>query len=236
MFPLGAVLFPHVPLPLRVFEDRYLVMLAQVLEHRDREFGVVLIERGSEVGGGDGRFRIGTMARVEQLVRGDDHLRLLARGGRRFEVVEWLDDDPYPRAVVQDLPELTWDDAFAPHRAAAEHVVRRVLARAAEFRASTWDADIALSSDPVAACWQLAAIAPLGPLDQIELLRATDAPGLLARVTELTEAAEPLLTTAEPDTEFDDALDRLLGGDDGPDADGYGRRDGPPDDARPPRG
>ena len=52
MFPLGTVLFPHALLPLRVFEPRYREMTARVLRE-DGEFGVVLIERGSEVGGGD---------------------------------------------------------------------------------------------------------------------------------------------------------------------------------------
>ena len=57
IFPLGSVLFPGMPLPLRVFEPRYVAMIASVLGNAEREFGVVLIERGSEVGGGDVRFR-----------------------------------------------------------------------------------------------------------------------------------------------------------------------------------
>src|SRR6185437_15262121 len=63
MFPLGTVLFPHALLPLRVFEPRYRVMTERVLK-AEREFGVVLIERGSEVGGGDTRFDVGTVAQI----------------------------------------------------------------------------------------------------------------------------------------------------------------------------
>ena len=62
MFPLGNVLFPHAQLPLHVFEPRYRA-LAETCLAGDGEFGVVLIERGSEVGGGDTRFSIGTVAR-----------------------------------------------------------------------------------------------------------------------------------------------------------------------------
>ena len=54
MFPLGCVLFPHAHLPLHVFEPRYRTLTRDCLR-TDREFGVVLIERGSEVGGGDSR-------------------------------------------------------------------------------------------------------------------------------------------------------------------------------------
>ena len=63
MFPLGTVLFPTGVLPLRVFEPRYRHMLDDLLPGT-REFGVVLIERGSEVGGGEVRSGVGTIARI----------------------------------------------------------------------------------------------------------------------------------------------------------------------------
>ena len=63
MFPLGTVLFPSVFLPLHVFEPRYQELTRDCLAG-DNEFGVVLIERGSEVGGGDARFDVGTVARI----------------------------------------------------------------------------------------------------------------------------------------------------------------------------
>lgn len=210
MFPLGSVLFPHMPLSLRIFEERYLVMLAQVLDTTEREFGVVLIERGQEVGGGDRRFAVGTMARVGRVVAGDDEIRLVAHGGRRVEIVRWLDDDPHPRAVVRDLPDHTWDDDLDGLRANVERAVRRVLARTAEFAEVQWDADIGLSDDPVASTWQLAAIAPLGPLDQVALLRTTSARELLTNLLEYTLAAEPLLTSAESDDDFDAEMKRFL--------------------------
>jgi len=59
MFPLGMVHFPGIVLPLRVFEPRYRQLTADCLAG-DGEFGVVLIERGWEVGGGDTRFNVGT--------------------------------------------------------------------------------------------------------------------------------------------------------------------------------
>src|ERR1051325_1106028 len=110
MFPLGSVLFPAMPLPLRVFEDRYLAMLAHVLQDEPPEFGVVLIERGQEVGGGDVRFDVGTVARIADLQVAEDAVGLLALGGRRFEVAGWHDEDPYPQAEVRMLDELGWDD------------------------------------------------------------------------------------------------------------------------------
>ena len=119
MFPLGSVLFPSMPLALRVFEERYLAMLASVLQEEPSEFGVVLIERGQEVGGGEHRFDVGTVARIAQLESAEGFIALIAHGTRRFRVVEWLPDDPYPRALVTEIDELDWDDSLDGHPRAA---------------------------------------------------------------------------------------------------------------------
>lgn len=192
MFPLGSVLFPYTPLPLRVFEPRYLTMIGQLLEEDHPQFGVVLIERGHEVGGGDRRSGVGTMARLVSVAADAEVLHTMAVGTARFSVTQWLEDSPYPRAEVAELRELTWNDALTPLRTEAEAIVRRVLARTD----SPWDADTELSEDPLAAAWQLAAIAPLGEYDQYTLLQSTTVGALLRQVIDLTLEAE-LLWSAE---------------------------------------
>ncbi len=139
MFPLGAVLFPHTPLALRIFEERYLVMLGRLLDETDPAFGVVLIERGSETGGGDQRFALGTMAQLSHVVPQAGQMQIVARGTERFEIVEWLDDAPYPRADVRALPDLEWNDALMPLLEEAERIVRRVLGRAQQYGGTRWD-------------------------------------------------------------------------------------------------
>lgn len=193
MFPLGSVLFPYMPLQLRVFEERYLVMLSRVLQNEPAEFGVVLIERGQEVGGGEHRFRFGTVARITQVGADENVVALIAQGDRRIEVIDWLDEDPHPLATVRELADLEWDDDLLPLREEAEITVRRAIAKASEFVNQQWSADVELSHDPVAAMWQLAAIAPVGPLDQVALLRSTTALELLTNVIDLTVAASATL-------------------------------------------
>jgi Lon protease-like protein len=189
MFPLGSVLFPAMPLPLRVFEDRYLAMLAHVLQDEPPEFGVVLIERGQEVGGGDIRFDIGTVAHIADLDVADSAVGMLALGGRRFEVLAWGEDDPYPTAEIRILPELEWDEALRTMLQDAERAVRSGLAIASEYVELAWAPDVELADSPVDAAWQLAAIAPVGPLDQIELMRSASVESLLTRTMELTSAS-----------------------------------------------
>src|SRR5688572_31807327 len=105
MFPLGGVLFPYAVLPLHVFEPRYRALTEACLTG-DGQFGVVLIERGSEVGGGDTRFQVGTVARIVEAARLPDGRYVLAAvGTERFRVQRWLPEDPYPRAEIEMIAE-----------------------------------------------------------------------------------------------------------------------------------
>ena len=181
MFPLGSVLFPSMILPLHVFEPRYRALVEDCVAGNG-EFGVVLIERGSEVGGGDVRTDVGTVAQVLEIERFDDgRCALAAVGTRRFRVDRWLDDDPYPRAEVTD-----WDDS-APESLDLDEVdalFRRALALAAELGEAPAPMDVELAEDAGLATFQMAALAPLGPADR-QVLLATE--GAEARVRLLAE-------------------------------------------------
>ena len=199
LFPLGSALLPGNLLPLQIFEPRYRTMLRDIAGG-DGRFGVVLIERGFEVGGGDQRFAIGTVASIEQLQpTADGRVRLLARGEERFEVVNWLPDAPYPRAEVRLLPDLEWSSEHTTRLADTEHVVRRALVVVSEYRAPLWSPDVELSEDPVTRSWQLAGIAPLGALDQLALLRSSSVEELLGRTAQMTTEVLDLLPLQFPD-------------------------------------
>ena len=92
MFPLGSVLFPHTPLLVRIFEPRYLTMLGRLLDEADPRFGVVLIERGREVGGGDVRTGIGTFARLIRVEAANEAMYAIL-GFQKAKCVFTPDDD-----------------------------------------------------------------------------------------------------------------------------------------------
>ncbi len=105
MFPLESVLLPGQDLPLRIFEPRYGALVQHCLASGE-PFGVVLISRGREVGGGDSRYDIGVLARITESVdEGSGRYALLCRAGERIQVCDWLPDDPYPRATVHVWPD-----------------------------------------------------------------------------------------------------------------------------------
>jgi Lon protease-like protein len=185
MFPLGSVLFPHALLPLHVFEPRYRVMMRHCLEG-DKEFGVVLIERGSEVGGGDVRFDVGTLARIVQANElPDGRWSVACVGVQRLLVEEWLPDDPFPRARVELLREPT----VGPDAYAACDAVRTALADVLQLwhqldeRVPTEVPEVA--DDPTRGLFELAALAPIGPLDAQAVLAAPDVPARGALLIEL---------------------------------------------------
>ncbi|HZQ84614.1 MAG TPA: LON peptidase substrate-binding domain-containing protein [Acidimicrobiales bacterium] len=193
MFPLGTVLFPHAPLPLHIFEPRYRTLVQECIAG-DGEFGVVLIERGFEVGGGDTRFGTGTVARlVEAAELPDGRWVITTVGTRRVRVATWLPDDPYPVAEVEDLPDLAVEEGDADPLARAEQAVRRALAYKAELGEPAVPATVTLDDEPIRRACQLAAIAPLGPVDHQRLLESTSANALLEGLAEMAEDAATLL-------------------------------------------
>jgi Lon protease-like protein len=187
MFPLQTVLFPTAVLPLHVFEPRYRELTRRVLGD-DREFGVTLIERGSEVGGGDVRVDVGTRARiVEAAELPDGRWALLTVGVSRIEVVRWLPDEPFPQAHVRDIPEPEPGPGVIRDRADAERWLRRALALRTELGEASPPATLELADDPMTAAFEIAAAAPIGPADAQRVLEAASAEERLRVLARLLE-------------------------------------------------
>ena len=203
MFPLGTTLLPGAAVPLQVFEPRYLSMLDRCLNaaHPDydpdhaAEFGVVLIERGREVGGGDVRSMFGTVARIIEARATDGPYQVLAVGVRRLRVVEWHPDDPFPMALVAD-----WDDDFDGREPGGEVVdrcfddVKRILGLSVELgdipSAYLERIPDELSDDTAWSSYQLAALAPIGSADRQRILGSASPADRLAVLRESLDDIE----------------------------------------------
>ncbi len=196
MFPLSTVLFPHGELPLHVFEPRYRQLTDDCLAG-DGEFGVVLISRGSEVGGGDQRFAVGTVAHIEAASPFDDgRWALLSEGRRRISVVRWLADDPYPLAEGDDVPDRASPAADEDGLARAAAAVRRTRTLLSELGSpAPVVADLgAGAGDVTKRLWRLCTMAPLTALDGQRILETDDPGTRMALLTEMCEAVSGDLT------------------------------------------
>lgn len=172
MFPLGSPLLPGALLPLHVFELRYRMMFDDLMTSEAPEFGVVMIERGHEVGGGDVRSDVGTIARVIRSEEADDGRRaVLAVGVDRLKVLEWLPDDPYPAASVEAWPvddgnDHTDLDAVTSRVERFCVLLQRLDDRFASPGPRTIDEGV------VDYLYRMAAVLPLGPADRQRVLTA----------------------------------------------------------------
>jgi Lon protease-like protein len=118
LFPLNTVLFPGGPLPLRIFEPRYVDMVRRCMRE-GVPFGVLLIRAGTEVGEVTSTADVGTSARIVDFHQMQDGLLgIVCLGERRFRVlarrtqpdglhlgdVEWLPDQAGSARLAEILP------------------------------------------------------------------------------------------------------------------------------------
>lgn len=196
MFPLGTNVFPTQILPLHIFEPRYRQLMEDLVADRDPDgptptFGVVMIERGSETGGGDVRADVATRVEVIEAEQYDDgRWGVITAGVERVSVLRWLDDDPYPRAEVTVRRRV---DTGGTSLADVEDLLERTL----EVGAALIDApkpDLSqLSDDPLERLDQMSAVAPLTAFDRQQVLEATSTDRQIALLLEALEGKFELL-------------------------------------------
>jgi Lon protease-like protein len=117
LFPLNTVLYPGGPLPLRIFETRYIDMIGRCLKN-DESFGVLLIRSGTETGQAS-TYDVGTLARITDWYQGSDGLLgVTAIGEQRFRLVssERLADGLNVGEIelLRNEPEVALPDDFKP--------------------------------------------------------------------------------------------------------------------------
>jgi Lon protease-like protein len=111
LFPLNAVLFPGMTLPLHIFEPRYRLMIGRCIQ-LNRPFGIVLIREGLEVGGPSVPYQVGTSAHITHVERlPDGCMNIEVVGEKRFRIKEYTQEQPYLIGRVEDFPVNETDHA-----------------------------------------------------------------------------------------------------------------------------
>lgn len=189
MFPLNAVVFPGLHLPLHVFEDRYRALvhdLLQIESPADRLFGSVAIREGYEVGdhGAQSLYRVGVVLQLTEAEPREDGSFDIVAVARERLVLDRLEpgERDYPVGTVTLRSE---QDEEVP-----EEVLERARATFVAYRAALAEIQEdpysgTLPRDPAYLSWTLAACAPLPMPDRQALLEADDAEHRLRLVTGL---------------------------------------------------
>ena len=188
MFPLNAVIFPGVSVPLTVFEDRYRALVHHLLRVEDptqRLFGSVGIREGYEVGehGSQSLFRVGCRVQLTEVEsHPDGTFSIVAVGLDRIQLERLDTTGAFPVGQVVDRPE-TGGTVDADLVARARRVFTEYRTALAEIRNDPYTGE--LPQDPSYLSWTLAACAPLPLHDRQALLEAEDAGHRLRLVTDL---------------------------------------------------
>ena len=199
MFPLESTLLPDEDLPLRIFEPRYAQLVADCLSG-DPVFGVVLIAAGREVGGGDNRYDVGTLARiVEHQSYSDGRYLLRCRIGERIRVRQWLPDDPYPRAVVEPWPDEPGDLVTDAAIRGLEDRVMDMFERLASAQGAQLPprdmlfAGVAMAEGQGQRLYALASRVPMGQADRYAVLSAPSATDRLRALSEAIDTVAAMI-------------------------------------------
>lgn len=193
MFPLESVFLPGQHLPLRIFEPRYGALVRHCLEAGE-PFGVVLISRGREVGGGDARCDVGVLASIVECVdEGAGRYTISCRTGARILLSQWLPDDPYPRAHATVWPDQPGEPVSRAQVLEVEDKAMALFERIADARGVTLPSREVLlggdtSGDAGDRLLTLAARIPIGTADRYSVLAAPSAAERLAALSEAVDA------------------------------------------------
>ena len=188
MFPLSAVVFPGMSVPLHVFEDRYRMLVNHLLTVEDpaaRVFGTVAIREGYEVGdhGAQSVYRMGCILQLTEVDRREDGtFDIVAVARERLMLEEMQRGVDFPQGVVALVPEPEVDvPAEVLDKARATFTAFRVAM--IELQGDPFSGT--LPRDPDYLAWTLSALTPLPMAERQSLLEATDATERLILVTRL---------------------------------------------------
>ena len=177
LFPLHTVLFPGGPLPLRIFETRYMDMIRRSLKD-EQDFGIIQIQTGSE-GETSSIYSTGTIARIVDWSQGDDGiLGIVIHGGPRFRVLqaETLPDGLNVGRVdilVED-PGTLVPNEYAPMTEVLEKILNNLEEQYTSVHRDMQDAG-----------WVANRLAELLPLDMVDKQACLEIVEPLARLRQL---------------------------------------------------
>ncbi len=193
IFPLNTVLFPGIPMPLRIFEERYLRMLADRTPN-DPAFAIALIESGQEVGGSPKFHDIGTTARLVSInALSTSRVDIVVVGDRRVRISSGDWGRGYAVADTEDLADGPHDSAEATDVAAAVRdaygTYVRSVARLVNMRFKAPE----LSRDAAAASFEITSRLPLHTWEQQAILEYPDPLSRIRAVRSLLDRELALL-------------------------------------------
>ena len=190
LFPLRTVLYPGGPLPLRIFEARYLDMISECLR-TGGPFGVLLIRSGSETGPAS-TYDIGTLARIVDWYQGSDGLLgITAIGDKRFHLISSSRRDDGLNVgevdLIRDPPGIALPEEYRP--------LARILASVLDDLGKLYESLERNYDDAGWIAYRFAEILPISPAEKQACLETDDPLARLEVVRKVLESVRGPGTT-----------------------------------------
>src|SRR5215470_780154 len=148
LFPLpNLVLFPHIVVPLHIFEERYKLMINDCID-RSEVFGLVLLRSGADVENEETIHRVGVTARIVEVERLDEgRMNILCEGERRFRIYRFTQQTPFWKGAVDFVEDKEHHATESLYDQVAE-LYRSVAGLSARLSGSQ-ETEVALPESPI---------------------------------------------------------------------------------------
>ena len=170
LFPLNAVLFPHMPMALHIFEDRYRRMMHDCLD-QGTTFGVIAIREGREIGPSAEPYEVGTLAQLRAAdPLPDGRYNIVVVGASRFHVETLSRELPYLTGSVNYLLDAPSSPGAATLAKLVTDRFRSYAKTLSALQQNTERTDIELPDDPELLSYLVAAALQVSVAERQRLL------------------------------------------------------------------
>lgn len=185
LFPLDMVLFPHMQVPLHIFEERYKEMVNRCVEE-SQPFGIVLVTGVSPGNGRIGTHTVGCTARIARVERfPDGKMNIEVVGESRFRILDTHETNSYRTGLTEPIAdEPMTESAVLSLASEVQELLRDFLMRSLARMGQTVD-DFELPSDPGPLSFMTACVLPIENETKQELLEERDTAARLTAVKEV---------------------------------------------------
>lgn len=181
----NTTLFPQTVVPLAVGRERSIRAVESALSEEDKLIACVTVKTAN-VNGNDAKpadlYEVGCLVNVKRMMRAEDIVQLVVQGTDRFRIIEWIQEEPFLKAKVEILPELTIEknDQVEALKRNVNNLVQEALAMLPQVPPEIRMA-VTGQSDPVQLSYFLASVLDLGEENEQKMLEAATVDELLTR-------------------------------------------------------
>ena len=179
----NTTLFPQTVIPLAVGRSRSIKAVEYALSTEDKFIACITVKT-KDVDGNEAKpsdlFEVGTIVNVKRMMRAEDIVQLVVQGVDRFKVIDWIGEEPFLKARIEILPELTIEhnDEVEALKRNVQNLVQEALAMLPQVPPEVRMAVMG-QSDPVQLSYFLASVLDLGEETEQRMLEANTVDELL---------------------------------------------------------